>query len=79
MTIARWVYNNGDIAGHDTDTLPGGIGYYVPMKAHGRVSMKCYSFKSWCIEGLDWRNGYSSPDPFSYRKTFHVSLTEIPH
>jgi two-component system sensor histidine kinase KdpD len=37
LTIARWVYNNGEVAGKGTDTLPGGIGYYVPMKAHGLV------------------------------------------
>jgi two-component system sensor histidine kinase KdpD len=37
MTIARWVYNNGEVAGHSTDTLPGGSGYYAPMKAHGMV------------------------------------------
>lgn len=37
MTIARWVYNNGEVAGQGTETLAGGHGYYVPMKAHGLV------------------------------------------
>ncbi|MDD1716567.1 MAG: DUF4118 domain-containing protein [Methanolinea sp.] len=37
MTIARWVYENGEAAGQGTDTLAGGIGHYIPMKAHGRV------------------------------------------
>jgi two-component system sensor histidine kinase KdpD len=37
MTIARWVYDNGEVAGRGTDTLVGGIGHYVPMKAHGLV------------------------------------------
>jgi two-component system sensor histidine kinase KdpD len=36
-TIARWVYDNGTVAGSGTDTLPGGTGHYVPMKAHGLV------------------------------------------
>ena len=37
LTIARWVYDNGEVAGRGTDTLPGGTGHYVPMKAHGLV------------------------------------------
>ena len=37
MTIARWVYENGEMAGQGTDTLVGGTGHYVPMKAHGLV------------------------------------------
>ncbi len=37
MTIAKWVYDNGEIAGRGTDTLVGGAGHYVPMKAHGLV------------------------------------------
>jgi len=37
LTIARWVYDNGDVAGRGTDTLVGGIGHYIPMKAHGLV------------------------------------------
>lgn len=37
MTIARWVYENGEVAGQGTDTLVGGTGHYVPMKAHGLV------------------------------------------
>lgn len=37
MTIARWVYENGEVAGQGTETLAGGIGHYVPMKAHGLV------------------------------------------
>lgn len=37
MTIARWVWENGEPAGQGTDTLAGGTGHYVPMKAHGRV------------------------------------------
>jgi two-component system sensor histidine kinase KdpD len=37
MTIAKWVYDNGEVAGRGTDTLVGGAGHYVPMKAHGLV------------------------------------------
>jgi two-component system sensor histidine kinase KdpD len=37
LTIARWVYDNGEVAGSGTDTLPGGTGHYVPIKAHGLV------------------------------------------
>jgi len=37
MTIARWVFDNGEVAGRGTDTLVGGTGHYVPMKAHGLV------------------------------------------
>jgi len=37
MTIAKWVYDNGEVAGQGTDTLVGGIGHYVPMRAHGLV------------------------------------------
>ena len=32
-TIARWAFENGRTAGRGTDTLPMGIGHYVPMKA----------------------------------------------
>mgnify|MGYP001106414545 FL=1 len=34
-TIARWAFENGRTAGRGTDTLPMGIGHYVPMKASG--------------------------------------------
>jgi two-component system sensor histidine kinase KdpD len=37
MTIARWAFDNGEVAGKGTDTLVGGTGHYVPMKAHGLV------------------------------------------
>jgi two-component system sensor histidine kinase KdpD len=37
LTIARWVYENGEVAGQGTETLVGGTGHYVPMKAHGLV------------------------------------------
>jgi two-component system sensor histidine kinase KdpD len=37
MAITKWVYDNGEPAGKGTDTLAGGLGYYVPMKAHGHV------------------------------------------
>lgn len=37
MVIARWVYENGEVAGQGTETLVGGVGHYVPMKTHGLV------------------------------------------
>ena len=35
--IAHWAYENGQIAGHGTDNLPAGIGYYIPLKKHRKV------------------------------------------
>ena len=35
--IARWAYDNGQIAGHGTDNLPAGRGYYVPIRTHRKV------------------------------------------
>jgi len=32
-TIAQWAFENGRTAGRGTETLPMGIGHYVPMKA----------------------------------------------
>ncbi|MPM64900.1 hypothetical protein SDC9_111791 [bioreactor metagenome] len=32
--IAQWAYDNSQIAGHGTDNLPAGKGYYVPIKTH---------------------------------------------
>ena len=46
MTIARWAYENGEVAGQGTDTLAGGTGHYVPMKAHGLVyGVLAFAFK----------------------------------
>lgn len=36
-TIARWAYDNGQIAGHGTDNLPAGRGYYVPIRTRRKV------------------------------------------
>jgi two-component system sensor histidine kinase KdpD len=33
-TIAQWVFENGQVAGKGTETLPAGIGHYVPMRAY---------------------------------------------
>jgi two-component system sensor histidine kinase KdpD len=35
--IARWAYDNGQIAGHGTDNLPAGRGYYVPIRTRRKV------------------------------------------
>ncbi len=32
--IAQWAYENSQIAGHGTDNLPAGRGYYIPLKTH---------------------------------------------
>ncbi|MFA5293957.1 MAG: DUF4118 domain-containing protein [Methanoregulaceae archaeon] len=46
MTIARWAYDNGEVAGRGTDTLIGGTGHYVPMKAHGIVyGVQAFAFQ----------------------------------
>jgi len=37
QSIAQWAMEYGESAGRGTDNLPGGIGYYVPMKAHEAV------------------------------------------
>ncbi|MDD1673165.1 MAG: DUF4118 domain-containing protein [Methanomicrobiales archaeon] len=37
VTIAQWVFDNGQAAGSGTDTLPAGTGHYVPIKAHNVV------------------------------------------
>jgi two-component system sensor histidine kinase KdpD len=34
VSIAQWVYDNGREAGMGSDTLPSGMGYYVPIKVH---------------------------------------------
>ncbi|MDR7666998.1 DUF4118 domain-containing protein [Methanosarcina sp. Z-7115] len=35
--IAQWAYDNGQIAGHGTDNLPAGKGYYIPLKTHRMI------------------------------------------
>ncbi len=35
--IAHWAYDNGQIAGHGTDNLPAGRGYYIPLKTHRNI------------------------------------------
>ncbi len=35
--IARWAYENGQIAGYGTDNLPAGKGYYIPIKTHRMI------------------------------------------
>ena len=35
--IAQWAYENGQIAGHGTDNLPAGRGYYIPLKTHRMI------------------------------------------
>jgi two-component system, OmpR family, sensor histidine kinase KdpD len=35
--IAHWAYENGQIAGHGTDNLPAGRGYYIPLKTHRKI------------------------------------------
>lgn len=37
MAIAWWVFEHGQPAGRSTDTLPGGEGYYLPIKGNRRV------------------------------------------
>jgi len=37
VSIAQWVFDNGQVAGMGTDTLPAGTGHYVPIKAHNVV------------------------------------------
>ena len=36
-TIAHWAYENDQIAGHGTDNLPAGRGYYIPLKTHRKI------------------------------------------
>ena len=33
LSVAQWVYDHGQMAGHGTDTLPGGEIVYLPLKA----------------------------------------------
>lgn len=33
LSVAQWVYDHGQMAGHGTDTLPGGEMVYLPLKA----------------------------------------------
>lgn len=35
--IALWAYKNGQPAGHGTDNLPAGKGYYIPLKTQRTV------------------------------------------
>lgn len=35
--VAAWVYQNGQVAGRSTDTLPGGQYLYVPLSTQGQV------------------------------------------
>jgi two-component system sensor histidine kinase KdpD len=35
--IAQWAYDNGQIAGHGTDNLPAGRGYYIPIRTHRMI------------------------------------------
>lgn len=35
--IAQWAYDNGQIAGHGTDNLPAGKGYYIPIRTHRAI------------------------------------------
>jgi len=35
--IAHWAYENDQIAGHGTDNLPAGRGYYIPLKTHRKI------------------------------------------
>jgi two-component system sensor histidine kinase KdpD len=46
-SIAQWVYDNGQVAGMGADTLPGGLGYYVPIKVHRVVyGVLAFAFKN---------------------------------
>ncbi|MBB6214179.1 two-component system sensor histidine kinase KdpD [Anaerosolibacter carboniphilus] len=49
--VVNWVFKNGKNAGVGTDTLPGSVAYYVPIKTHqnimGVIGVKC------CDEMLD--------------------------
>jgi len=42
-TIAQWVFENGQVAGRGTETLPAGVGHYVPMRA-SRVTFGVLAF-----------------------------------
>lgn len=35
MTVARWVFDNGRLAGHGTDTLPGTSALFIPLVGAG--------------------------------------------
>ncbi|MTI56568.1 sensor histidine kinase [Geosporobacter ferrireducens] len=44
--VVNWVFKNRKNAGVGTDTLPGSVAYYVPIKTHqkimGVIGIKCY-------------------------------------
>lgn len=42
--IAQWAYDNGQIAGHGTDNLPAGGGYYIPLKTPHRMIFGIMAF-----------------------------------
>ncbi len=47
ISIAQWVYDNGQDAGEGSDTLPSGKGYYVPLKVHRAVyGVLAFAFKN---------------------------------
>ncbi|MCE9595711.1 MAG: sensor histidine kinase KdpD [Planctomycetes bacterium] len=35
VAVARWVFDNGRVAGHGTDTLPAAEGFYIPLVGTG--------------------------------------------
>ncbi len=47
--VASWVFNNNTIAGNLTDTLPGAIGYYIPIvgmnSTLGVMGISCFTEK----------------------------------
>jgi two-component system sensor histidine kinase KdpD len=44
--IAQWAYDKGQIAGHGTDNLPAGRGYYIPLKTHRKIfGLMAFAFK----------------------------------
>jgi two-component system sensor histidine kinase KdpD len=46
-TIAQWVFENGQTAGRGTETLPTGVGHYVPMRASGvTFGVLAFAFKN---------------------------------
>jgi len=47
LSIAQWVFDNGQTAGMGTDTLPAGKGHYVPIKAYNIVfGVMAFAFKN---------------------------------
>lgn len=43
---AIWVYDNGQIAGYETDNLSAGRGYYIPIKVHNNIfGLMAFAFK----------------------------------